>query len=63
MSYGTLGAQSLVGGMTDGLVWGAPPITLAAIALAGLVLVVVASRGPACRAVRVTPVEALRITS
>lgn len=61
--FGTVGAQSLIGGLTTGLVWGAPPITLAAIAAAGLVLVLVTSQGPARRAVRVAPVEALRIDS
>ena len=45
MSYGTLGAQSLVGGMTDGLVWGAPPITLAAGVLAPLGFVLPMSVG------------------
>lgn len=61
--YGTLGAQSLVGGMSPGLIWAAPPEAIAAIGVAGLVLVLVASRGPARRALRVTPVEALRIDS
>jgi putative ABC transport system permease protein len=59
--YGTLGAQSLVGAMTPGVVWGMPLPALVVIAFAGLVLVLVASRGPARRAVAVTPVEALRI--
>ena len=61
--YGTLGAQSLIGGLSPGLIWGAPPLAIAAIGIAGLVLVVVASRGPARRALRVAPVEALRIDS
>ena len=61
--YGTLGAQSLIGGLSPGLIWGAPPLAIAAIGVAGLVLVVVASRGPARRALRVAPVEALRIDS
>ena len=47
--------------MTPGLVWGIPLPALLAIAVAGLVLVLVSSRGPARRAVDVTPVEALRI--
>ena len=59
--YGTMGAQSLVGGQTTGIVWGLPLPALATITLAGLVLVLAASRGPARRAVSVTPVEALRI--
>lgn len=59
--YGTIGAQSLIGMETSGIVWGLPLPALVAIALAGLVLVLVASRGPARRAVAVTPVEALRI--
>ena len=59
--YGTLGAQSLVGMQTAGIVWGLPLPALVAIAVAGVVLVLVASVGPARRAVAVTPVEALRI--
>jgi putative ABC transport system permease protein len=59
--YGTLGAQSLVGSQTSGIVWGLPFEALAAIAAAGLVLVLVASQRPARRAVAVAPVEALRI--
>lgn len=59
--YGSLGAQSLIGAMTPGLVWGIPLPALLAIAVAGPVLVLVSSRGPARRAVDVTPVEALRI--
>lgn len=63
LAFGTVGAQALVGGLIAGVVWGAPPATLAAIAVAGVVLVLVTSRGPARRAVRVAPVEALRIDS
>ncbi|WP_353950598.1 FtsX-like permease family protein [Knoellia sp. S7-12] len=59
--YGTLGAQSLVGAETPGIVWGLPLGALTAIALAGVVLVLVASQGPARRAIAVAPVEALRI--
>jgi putative ABC transport system permease protein len=59
--YGTLGAQSLVGSQTQGVVWGVPFEALALIAVAGLVLVLVASQRPARRAVAVAPVEALRI--
>ena len=59
--YGTLGAQSLVGSQTRGIVWGLPFEALAVIAGAGLVLVLVASQRPARRAVAVAPVEALRI--
>lgn len=58
--YGAIGAQSLVGFQTDGLVWGTPWLVLALIAAAGVLLVLLASRPPARRAVRVTPVEALR---
>ncbi|EAP96920.1 ABC transporter, permease protein [Janibacter sp. HTCC2649] len=59
--YGTLGAQSLVGAPTPGIVWGLPIGALAGIAVAGVVLVLVASQGPARRAIAVAPVEALRI--
>jgi putative ABC transport system permease protein len=61
--YGTVGAQSLVGVLTPGMVWGLPLPALVAIAAAGFTLVVVASRRPARRAVAVSPVEALRIDS
>lgn len=59
--YGTLGAQSLIGAPTAGLVWGLPFGALVAIAAAGVVLVLVASQGPARRAIAIAPVEALRI--
>jgi putative ABC transport system permease protein len=59
--YGTLGAQSLVGSQTRGIVWGLPFPALGVIAAAGLALVLVASQRPARRAVAVAPVEALRI--
>ena len=59
--YGTLGAQSLVGSQSRGIVWGLPLEALAGIAAAGVVLVLVASQRPARRAVAVAPVEALRI--
>lgn len=59
--YGTAGAQALIGAPTEGLVWGVPFTVLVVIAAAGVVLVLVASQGPARRAVAVAPVEALRI--
>ena len=59
--YGTLGAQSLVGSQTQGIVWGLPFQALAVIAAAGLALVLVASQRPARPAVAVAPVETLRI--
>jgi putative ABC transport system permease protein len=59
--YGTVGAQSLVGSQTQGIVWGLPFQAFAVIAVAGLALVLVASQRPARRAVAVAPVEALRI--
>ena len=59
--YGTVGAQSLVGSQTQGIVWGLPFQAFAFIAIAGLALVLVASQRPARRAVAVAPVEALRI--
>jgi len=59
--YGSAGAQALVGAPTEGFVWGMPFAVLLVIAAAGVVLVLVASQGPARRAVAVAPVEALRI--
>lgn len=59
--YGTVGAQSLVGSQTQGIVWGLPFQAFAVIAVAGLALVLVASQRPARRAVAVAPVEALRM--
>ncbi|WP_027861007.1 FtsX-like permease family protein [Marmoricola sp. URHB0036] len=58
--FGSAGAQSLVGFQTPGFVWGLPALVLAAVASGAVVLVLVASTGPARRAVDVTPVEALR---
>jgi putative ABC transport system permease protein len=61
--YGSVGAQSLIGVLTDGFAWGLPWPVLAAIGAAGVALVLVAARQPARRAVRVTPIEALRVTT
>jgi putative ABC transport system permease protein len=60
--FGSVGAQSLVGRFTSGFVWGLPWFVLAGTVLGALALVVAAARPPARRAVRVTPVEALRMT-
>lgn len=60
--FGSVGTQSLVGSHNQGFVWGRPWIVLATIAAAGAALVVIASVAPARRAVRVSPVEALRTT-
>jgi putative ABC transport system permease protein len=59
--YGTVGAQSLIGVMNDGLVVGLPWASLGVIASACVALVVAASRAPARRAVSVSPIEAMRI--
>lgn len=59
--FGSAGAQSLVGSQTDGFVWGLPWSVLAVIALAGVLLVLASARPPARRAIRVSPVEALRV--
>jgi putative ABC transport system permease protein len=59
--FGSVAAQSLVGRFTSGFVWGLPWPVLAATVVAALVLVLAAARPPARRAVRVTPVEALRV--
>ena len=59
--YGSVGAQALIGSQTSGFVWGVPWRVLAAIAVGAVALVLVAALPPARRAVRVTPIEALRI--
>lgn len=59
--YGSVGAQALVGRVTAGFVWGLPWGLLAAIAVAGVALVFAAARPPTRRAVRITPIEALRV--
>ena len=59
--FGSVGAQSLVGSKTDGPVWGLPWSILAVIAVAGVLLVVASARPPARRAIRVSPIEALRV--
>ncbi|MBD3784024.1 MAG: ABC transporter permease [Micrococcales bacterium] len=59
--FGSLGAQSLVGGQTDGFVWGLPWPVLGAVAAAALGLVLVAALPPSRRAVSVAPVDALRV--
>ena len=58
--FGSAGAQSLVGSHNHGFVWGCPWIVLVTIASAGAALVLIASVAPARRAVRISPVEALR---
>jgi putative ABC transport system permease protein len=62
LTYGALGAQSLVGFQSDGFVWGVPRLLLVGVAVAGVLLVLAASWVPSSRAVAVTPVEALRAT-
>ena len=59
--FGSLGAQSLVGSMTEGFVWGLPWSILAVIAARGVALVLASARPPARRAIRVSPIEALRV--
>lgn len=58
---GSMGAQSLVGSLTPGFVWGMPTGVLALVVTGALALVLVAALPPAQRAVHLTPVEALRI--
>jgi putative ABC transport system permease protein len=60
--FGSVGAQSLVGRYTPGFAWGLPWLVLAGTVVGALALVLAAARPPARRAVRVTPVEALRVT-
>ena len=59
--FGSVGAQSLVGSQTDGFVWGLPWGILAVVAIAGALLVIASARPPARRAIRVSPIEALRV--
>lgn len=59
--FGSVGAQALVGGMTSGFVWGLPAPVLAIIVCCAVALVLVAALPPVRRAVRITPVEALRV--
>lgn len=59
--YGSVGAQALVGNHTPGFVWGVPWLVLAVIALSAVMLVLVAALPASRRAVRVTPIEALRV--
>jgi putative ABC transport system permease protein len=60
VTYGTIGARALLGGVVPGFTLGLPWLVLALVAVAGVVLVIVSARTPARRAVEVTPVEALR---
>jgi putative ABC transport system permease protein len=59
--FGSVGAQSIVGSMTPGFVWGLPWSIFAMIGGAGVLLVLVSARPPARRAIRVSPIEALRV--
>lgn len=61
VTFGSVGAQSLVGSVNDGFVWGLPAPVLAAIVLCAVALVLVAALPPARRALRITPVQALRV--
>ena len=59
--YGTAGAQSLIGALSPGFIWGIPVTVLIAVGVAGFALVMIAARVPAQRAVRVSPIDALRV--
>lgn len=61
IALGAVGAQSLIGSMTDGFAIGLPLPALAAIVACTLVLVAVASLPPSRRAVSVAPVDALAV--
>ncbi|MFC3241242.1 ABC transporter permease [Gordonia humi] len=58
---GAVGAQSLVGGMTDGFAIGLPLPALLAIVGCTVVLVIAASLPPSRRAVAIAPVDALAV--
>lgn len=59
--FGTVGAQSLIGYLNDGLVLGLPWATLALVTACAFVLVLVAALPPARRSNRVSVVEALHM--
>jgi putative ABC transport system permease protein len=62
--YGWAGAEAMMGSNRDsgGIIWPAfPPLLLAAIVVAAVVLVGAASLAPTRRATRVTPVDALAV--
>ena len=62
MVFGSVGAQSLVGSMTDGFVWGLPWSILAVDrSRRACALVLASARPPARRAIRISPIEALRV--
>lgn len=58
---GAVGAQSLIGGMTEGFPIGLPLPALIAIIVGTVALVVVASLPPSRRAVAIAPVDALAV--
>ena len=58
--FGSVGTQALVGRFTSGFAWGLPWLVLGGTVVGAVALVLAAARPPARRAVRVTPVEALR---
>ena len=58
--FGSVGTQALVGRFTSGFAWGLPWLVLGGTVVCAVALVLAAARPPARRAVRVTPVEALR---
>ena len=61
VGYGTAGAQSLIGALSPGFIWGVPVAVLITVGVAGFALMMIAARVPAQRAVRVSPIEALRV--
>lgn len=61
--YGWAGAQSTFGSVAHGFIWPTVPwLVPAAVAAAAILLALVAAIGPAIRATRVTPIEALAVS-
>ncbi|HWB38429.1 MAG TPA: ABC transporter permease, partial [Rugosimonospora sp.] len=60
VAYGSVGAKALLGTVGNGFTLGVPWLVLGLVVVAGVALVIASAHTPARRAVRITPVEALR---